>query len=745
MKNISSRFEYWYSKICDPIIKDYALKNPILFEGKPFSWEVSYELFSFNLFRENIFSINELIEKSRNRYALLDVLWPGPFPTAQEIEDFYQASYDVLPWGHGIWMADHNNVERRSRWLRRVDMLLRLKELGVTTVMDYGGGGGHTALLALAAGFDGVGYHEYFEWHAYVRWRLQKVFPASWQKMHFSSPKGKKPDQSYDAVICADVPEHVYDPIELLQQLTRCIKTGGYLAWISVFGEGISCHLHPQYKGKESLLLRSFGFDLVAPLMAEAGSFSGIFQYTPVPRRCHTSYQNSPVTSNSKRKEEMAFSEQGLNECPFEGKSQVYLASADNMKQTLANLQILKKQNFSNIYRYISVIGGLSGLNYIATLQPKQVLFFDINSQAIPYAKFFLELIGCCKTPKDFISRIFSRSVDEFEREIGTTLNYQTQEFFLKKRIDVDLLQDTLSKLSHEGQRVYNEYISPHLYNPVLSGRCNCRRLLPCWPISDTVPVGAGEKVWVGEDGQRIPNTNTFFYGFGWLETEAAYVGLRSALQHAQISFKVLDLLSVPCQTWMVSGRKNVLHVSNINDWFPDKWGAFYTHLLHASQSSMTDISLITSHNGIYYINSDAHCKAYEAILPYVSGKVVEVVHKPGWGFHEFSPESYIVEEYLYSHLIADTIILHILLGNNIALDVFTRVVEKSMQCGNKIIILEHNSKSLDWDEPLKIPTKIVILRIVRLLAKKYDKKIINEGNIAGISDEKRNFFVLLQ
>ena len=51
--------------------------------------------------------------------------------------------------------------------------------------------------------------------------------------------------------------------------------------------------------------------------------------------------------------------------------------------------------------------------------------------------------------------------------------------------------------------------------------------MLPCWPADERGPVGGGQAEGTDERGQLMPNTNTFFYGLGWLESADAWMAMR--------------------------------------------------------------------------------------------------------------------------------------------------------------------------------------------------------------------------
>ena len=77
----------------------------------------------------------------------------------------------------------------------------------------------------------------------------------------------------------------------------------------------------------------------------------------------------------------------------FSSESEIYLASADRMDSILNNLRKLKLINHLKIETYSTVIGGLSGLNYLIYLNPKKIIFFDINKYMLDYAKLIIEII----------------------------------------------------------------------------------------------------------------------------------------------------------------------------------------------------------------------------------------------------------------------------------------------------------------------------------------------------------------
>lgn len=428
----------------------------------------------------------------------------------------------------------------------------------------------------------------------------------------------------------------------------------------------------------------------------------------------------------------------------FIGKSQVYLANSDQMDKTIHNCKILK-ESIPPVFKYVTVIGGMSGLNYIQYLRPKNIIFYDINPFAVEYLTFILELISISRNHRDFISRIFCRDLKIFEDTFKTMLNYKNQQIYLDLPVDEILQKDTCNRLSQSSQKIFKEYIYLRLEN-VVNQVCNCRRLLPCWKIDKDVPVGAGEAYGVDQDGCYIPNTNTFFYGYGWLANEQSFKETKRILHKANIQSCVVDLFTLTSEQWLTPGRSHVIHVSNINDFFKEKWDLWCRiTAINASQRG-SDCFAITSHKGIYQLFCSPHCRAYEAIAPYIQGNVVEITHIKNWGFHEFNPQTIVVYDYIKNEVQADTIILHILLGNKIKEDDFYYVVKKAVIESKRLVIMEHDETSKDWIDdkivyPKRSDTKIHIEEIITSL----NKKIKHEINVSGIKDNKRSYILVIE
>lgn len=430
----------------------------------------------------------------------------------------------------------------------------------------------------------------------------------------------------------------------------------------------------------------------------------------------------------------------------FTSPAELYLASADRMDRVLTNLNRVRRELAPAVDTYATVIGGLSGLNYLTALTPKRIIFYDINPIALDYARLIVELIRLTTSPQDFISRVFSRAVIDFLSETGESdLTVGNQEHYLSRPVDETLLADTLARLSSEGRKTFLAFMQPYLAGRTLEGVRNCRRLLPCWPANQRVPVGGGAALGCDEAGQLVPNTNTFFLGLGWLESLAVFALVRKVMDQATLSFEQFDLLHRELLELVGLSDSVVLHVSNIDDWFPSEWPHLVQQWQMQALAAQCRLTIVSSHSGLTVMPTDPHAWAFRALVPHVSGRVVEVTHKVPWGFHEFARLNVTVQDYLAGDFPADTTILHILLGEGVVQPEFLAVYRKAAAGSRRVIVLEHNRDSVDWGpRPSAHFVTEPELRTL-LLNEHLPVRITQFQNLIGVKDDRRNLLVVLE
>jgi hypothetical protein len=260
------------------------------------------------------------------------------------------------------------------------------------------------------------------------------------------------------------------------------------------------------------------------------------------------------------------------------------------------------------------------------------------------------------------------------------------------------------------------------------------------------VPVGAGEDTGFDEEGNRVPNTNTFFYGQGWLESGDSFQKVKSPLANAAVRFLRFDLLNGNVRDLLDLSGDAVLHVSNIDDWFFGEWKQRMNVWNVAVMEQGGRLTIVTSQNGIKTLQADPHERAYRALLPHVSGRVVEVTHKVPWGFHEIPRINVTASEYLDKPREADTTILHILIGEGISQELFIAAYRKALEMSRWVLVMEHNRDSSDWDSDVRkrFVTETEMRNILEREAPESSAEITGVHRIAGETDEARNMLFVV-
>jgi len=308
----------------------------------------------------------------------------------------------------------------------------------------------------------------------------------------------------------------------------------------------------------------------------------------------------------------------------FFAQSHVYLASSDRMDLVHSNGRRLESLNLPQIDTYATVIGGFSGLNYLMDLAPtRRIILFDVNPFSVEYCKLIVELVRMSSSHSDFISHVFNRSVSNFVAETGQELCFKNQETYLARKFEPSILLDTLSKLSGESKELYQTYIMPFLHSHILpkqKAKSNCVRLLPCWEYGKYVPVSAGgshRRDWDGQgEGKLVPNTNTFHFGQGWLQTAETFARVKRLLEQCQVSLLTIDILSEEIHRTLETDLATpiVLHISNIDDFFVRKWNKRMKALKSDIIKKGGSLTVISATNGVRHFSrtKDVNLKAYD-------------------------------------------------------------------------------------------------------------------------------------
>ncbi|MEO1997855.1 MAG: class I SAM-dependent methyltransferase [Planctomycetaceae bacterium] len=132
-------------------------------------------------------------------------------------------------------------------------------------VLTYGDGLGFDSLACAQAGHRVT----YFEVSQRCRQFAQAVFQRADVSVNMIDDPQNIPHEGFDAVVCLDVLEHVPDPPQLVQQLSRAIRVGGTLishAPFYLIHPSLGTHLrsNTQYSGDCDRLYRPFDLHPIA-------------------------------------------------------------------------------------------------------------------------------------------------------------------------------------------------------------------------------------------------------------------------------------------------------------------------------------------------------------------------------------------------------------------------------------------------------------------------------------------------
>jgi hypothetical protein len=431
----------------------------------------------------------------------------------------------------------------------------------------------------------------------------------------------------------------------------------------------------------------------------------------------------------------------------FLSSADLYLASADRMSLVLDHAQKVAENRWTELGTFATVIGGLSGLNYLAAVKPREIVFFDINLHALEYTRLVCELIRKSSDHRNFISRIFGRSVDRFlEKKGDADLTVENQEAYLLEPIDRGLFEETIRGLSTGSRTLFKALLVPRWTRPVLDGAWCCRRLLPCWPPQVGVPVTLGQKVFRYPSGEEMPNTNTFFYGQGWLGSAGSFLRVRANIEEAVVRICHFDLLRQDLASLVNLSSKTLLHISNIDDWFPAEMLAQLDRWVLALRERQGRLAVIRSQHGVSFLDVDPHAWAFAAIRPRVWGRAVEVTRKVPWGFQEIPRTSVALDAYLKNPSAADVTILHTLWSEGIDEAAFDAAVEQACSQSQRVLVLEHNPESVDWrgQDVRRWLVPSALGARLEAIGKRHGVRQTAMQELAGLADGKRNLLVTL-
>ena len=165
-------------------------------------------------------------------YRLMDEVWMSYGCDASHYDEQKYAQF----YGHPIWLLNGIFVEQHAESRgNRVAIAEALRLTGSKTILDFGGGFGTLARL-----ISGLMPESRIDiWDPFPPHHGIEVCKSIPNIQFISSPH----DESYDALTCTDVLEHVHDPLVLLVDMIAKVRLGGTLVIYNCFYPLIKCHL----------------------------------------------------------------------------------------------------------------------------------------------------------------------------------------------------------------------------------------------------------------------------------------------------------------------------------------------------------------------------------------------------------------------------------------------------------------------------------------------------------------------
>lgn len=201
------------------------------------------------------------------QYGQMAVAWKKSTPkTPEEIRAFYRDT-DAYVWSLSLWHASSSYDFHRGIVKQMGELQQKRNE---SSALDYGSGIGTTAILLAEQGYDVTIADVPSVTFQYAQHRLRR------RNLPFKAIEimGDLPSlpESYHAIVCFDVLEHVPMPDRVYKQLLRHLVPGGLISVVAPFDEQSDYegyHLRENYlrwgKGRWNLFtsgcgMRSLGF-----------------------------------------------------------------------------------------------------------------------------------------------------------------------------------------------------------------------------------------------------------------------------------------------------------------------------------------------------------------------------------------------------------------------------------------------------------------------------------------------------
>lgn len=125
----------------------------------------------------------------------------------------------------------------------------------------------------------------------------------------------------------------------------------------------------------------------------------------------------------------------------------------------------------------------------------------------------------------------------------------------------------------------------------------------------------------------------------------------------------------------------------------------------------------------IYQSDSGVHLDAFLSVNKHMQGDTIEVVNVEKWtdsGSSLLNTEMIMLDEFMERPPESDTVFFHILVGHGMGIDKYINLVKKCITNYERVVILEHNSKSEDFSREIGTTPKRLEEALGRPVAKEF-------------------------
>jgi len=380
----------------------------------------------------------------------------------------------------------------------------------------------------------------------------------------------------------------------------------------------------------------------------------------------------------------------------------IYFSDCDSLN-ILDNFKKIKIDKLQH-RKFASVIGSQYFINLLPILKPQKVLLFDINNFQVRYLQMLIEIVKSSSDFNEFAERLFSRPYN------------QNKEKFLKQKYSKRIFNETKNIVS-------DKYIFKNSIKKIAEGEfVKLGSVLPVLRIRNNT-MCQSLTILDHEYFRPGPEINVL-YTHGGMAKNFDYVKnilLKAEIVRAKLEDrKIQDFLD----------ENSILYVSNIGetDWIYDDFTDFsllkidklarksnltssfrkqWKESVIGFRKFMSNVSknfwIIDAMGNLFNSSelllerSDSHQWLWQKVKPLIIGNCIELIHKKDntWGFNEHL-KTVNIQKYTRDFIRKrfDTVIFHILLGNGVDIESFSRAVEIASKTSKRIIIIEHDRDS---------------------------------------------------